>query len=683
MSTDAISERAAKAAKIAASFATILQSTEPVVHRTGLLAGPVGLNFQKALEKLGDWPWLGDDNLHFPMNIATLLKLGFSGIETTARSNAKKLSGDQAAYLLAIADTHKAAGLFIAAHAQAAESAAGSAGADAVRLKRIAGSCFNLAQRPPSTFLEAVQLFWFAYVIRGRGTIGRLDQHLNPFYQADLKAGRITRMEALGILSALWDLINIAGSGDTLANIMLGGQDRDGNDSVNDVSYLIIDVTIAHRGTDPHVNVRVHSNSPQAWLEKIAGLQLDGRGKGTVYNDELIVAALGKVGVAPASARNYTNDGCSEITIDGEGTIRIAEVDVLKSLELALFNGEQNIPPGEPVGKYWTRNSETRRVGTNLKTGYVSGDFSGMKSFEQFFEAFWDQYRYQLQHELSDYCHGIEYSMVHGLSAPFMAGTFPKVLETGKELECVSIHSNFVFAGSIPTAADSLMAIRKVVFEDAFCTPGELLAALKADFEGHEPLRQRLAAAPKFGNDLQEVDTIAAELVKRFCAFVKGFPTLHGPCLWPCLFYHSFNDGAKIVCATPDGRKWRDPVGEHFSPVPGRARRGPTAVIRSVTRAPLSEAAGTATFNLSLSRSIVPRNAAGAAVLKDLVAAALKLGTGVMNISIYDVQVLKDAKIHPEKYGDLQVRVWGYSARFTDLDNDMQDHVIARAISES
>jgi formate C-acetyltransferase len=123
-----------------------------------------------------------------------------------------------------------------------------------------------------------------------------------------------------------------------------------------------------------------------------------------------------------------------------------------------------------------------------------------------------------------------------------------------------------------------------------------------------------------------------------------------------------------------------EPVGEHFSPVPGRAVSGPTAVIRSATKSPLAEAVGVAIFHVGLSRDMAPRNPAGAALVKSLLQAGLKMGATVMNTAIYDIETLKAAKAHPENYADLIVRVWGYSARFVGLSEEMQDHIIARAV---
>ena len=144
-----------------------------------------------------------------------------------------------------------------------------------------------------------------------------------------------------------------------------------------------------------------------------------------------------------------------------------------------------------------------------------------------------------------------------------------------------------------------------------------------------------------------------------------------------------FNDTAKIVGATPDGRRWKEPVAEHYSPTPGRAKQGPTAVIRSAAKGPLAEACGSSIFHISLSRGVVSGNGTGKVLMRQLVKSAVQMGCAVMNIAIYDVDALRKAQVHPEQYEDLIVHVWGFSARFVDLCDDMQDHVIERALGSA
>jgi len=674
---DHIQRRMEKAAECAMAFEALIDCTNVEIPQEGVLAGPVQLNFEGLEKELNcpAWQMLGADNQHFAMNMETLLRLGFAGIAREARKNAKRLVGEEAEYLEVIARCHEAAMGFVAAHADEAQlRLTFASGEEQQRLEKIARNCRTLSEREPRSFFEAVQLSWFAWCMRRcgwGGTIGRLDQHLYPFYIADLEVGRLTREEAFELLCELWEGYNRAGSGDTLSNLMLGGQDRNGNDATNELSYLMIDVALAVRKSEPHLSVRVHAGMPVSFLDKVAELQLLGHGQGTIYHDECIIPELVKLSVPLASARNYANDGCTEVTIDGESGISMAQMEAVKALELTLFNGQHNPLFDEPPQ-------------TVCELGFRAGDFSSMTSFEEVYDAFLRQYLHQIDVLMNWLCGCIRAEQEDGVSSPFLAGTFPECLKSGRDLfrGGFTIPCQVIFSGSIPTVADGLFAIRQVVFEEKACTPAELLEALRADFIGHEPLRQRLLRAPKFGNDDDCVDEIAADIARRFCELVRQHPSPTGKQFWPALYNFTFNSCAKSVGATPDGRRWKDPIAEHYSPTPGRAKSGPTAIIQSACKGPLSEACGAAIFHISLSRDIAPANARGQILLKQLLTTGLELGVAIMNTAIYDVDMMRDAKIHPERHEDLIVRVWGYSARFIDLNNDMQDHIIERVISE-
>jgi len=676
-SKNRIQRRMEKSSECAIAFETLVDCTEVEIPSEGILAGPVQLNFEGLEKKLQCPPWevLGADNQHFAMNMETVLRLGFAGIARQARKNSASLTGEEAGYLEAIAHCYEAAMGFVAAHADEAEVQLVSAsGEERQRLERIAHNCRALSEREPRTFSEAVQLSWFAWCIRRcgwGGTIGRLDQHLYPFYKTDLESGRLTREAAFELLCELWEGYNRATRGDTLSNLILGGQDRNGNDATNKMSYLMIDVALAVRKSEPQLSVRIHKNMPQDFLDKIAELQLLGHGQGAIYHDECIIPELVKLGVPLSSARNYANDGCTEVTIDGESGISMAQMEAVKSLELTIFNGQQN------------PRLDDEEIHTVCKSGFSTGDFSAMTSFEEVYDAFLRQYLYQVDALMNWLCDCIRSEQEDGVSLPFLAGTFPECLKSGRDpfRGGFTVPCQVIFSGSIPTVADGLAAIRQVVFEEKACTPTDLLDALRVDFVGHEPLRRRLLHAPKFGNDDDRVDEIAADIARCFCERVRQHPTPTGKPIWPALYNFTFNNCAKTVGATPDGRRWKDPIAEHYSPTPGRAKSGPTAVIRSACKGPLNEACGAALFHISLSRDVVPQNAQGRTLLKQLLNTALELGVAIMSTAIYDVDMMRDAKLYPVRHEDLVVRVWGYSARFIDLAEDMQDHIIARVIS--
>lgn len=624
------------------------------------------------------------DNHHFAMN-SSYLDLGFRDIAKKV-SYVKTSDKEEKNYLECINDVYNCAADFIGKHADKAKKMADSAiGDEKQRLYKIEQNCRVLSQNAPETLEQAVQLFWFAWKLRSgfaSSTIGRLDQYLYPFYKKDIDQGIIDKGIALDLICQLWQKLNQAACGDTLMNVMLGGVNKDGSDATNELSYIMLDAQLVVSQTEPHLNARIHKNSPQSFIDKITKCQLTGHGNITIFNDEVIIPSLVNYKVPIKKARNYGCDGCNEIIIDGESGIDLNNIDTVKTFEYALFNGEELKMPGSKLGKYWHRDEKPTEFAPLAKSGYKSGDVTQMNSYEEVYNAFLDQYFYQVDEKIKQMLATVEYEMYQSVSHPFFAATFPDTLSTGKDpyRGGFVIENIIMFAGSIPTVADGLAAIKKVVFEDEHCDMKELLGALRANFVGYDELRAKLKAVPKFGNDCAYVDDIAADIASRFCEFVKQYKTPSGLPIRPALFKHDFNNESRIAGATPDGRKFRDPICEHYSPTPGMAKKGPTAVIASAVKGPLGEACGTSPYHITLSRSLAPRSSEGEEIIRSLTSSALKMGSAVFNIAINDIKQLRDAQKHPKKHEDLIVRVWGYSARFIDLAEEMQEHIITRTL---
>ncbi|MCY2931198.1 MAG: hypothetical protein NTV86_17255 [Planctomycetota bacterium] len=680
-----VEARMKRAAALADFVEASLAATDPVIPPAGILAGP--LRRTELAPPPAGWDW-GDDNLHYPMDVGTLLQRGCTGIAATARANAANLAGEQAHYLRCIARTLEAVTAFVAAHARLARDQADSAaGPERQRLHTIAAQCAALAAGPPRTFAQAVQLFWFVHSLRGAyncsSTIGRLDQHLQPFYKRQLDEGTLTREGALEILCELWRGLNavVDHPGMGLMNLVVGGQDAQGNDATNDMSYLLIDTAIRVNDTNPFLSARLHARTPPAFVDKIVELQLVGHGQGTIYNDEAIIPSLVAYGVPVELARLYANDGCNEVTIDGRSTISLWIVDALRCIDATLFNGQAN-PSAQQEPRRVLRASEgAGNHGDPLDFGFATGDFADMTSFDQFLEAYLRQYWRRIEMLLANQTGHLQAAARTGVTTLLTAGTFGTVLATGLDPHRggVDLVEQMIFLGSLGTVADCLAAVRKVVFDEKACTPAQLREALSANWVGHEALRQRCLGAPKFGNDDDYVDLLIADVIRRTVEHVRSQPSASGLPIWPCLFNHSYVATAQACGATPDGRRWMDPVGEHFSPTPGRALRGPTAIIRSAAKSPLADCVGVAIFHLALDRRSLLSDSSGRLRLRGLIQSALRLGVTQMNTALYDVDALKDAKLHPDRHADLIVRVWGFSARFVSLSPDMQDHIIARA----
>jgi len=650
------------------------------------IVGPAHLNCQAAAEKFpGVSGW---DNVHFPMGFEQLLNLGLPGIAERARWNAESTSGREAHYLLSIAAAYEAACDFCRRWGTEAESLAAEAAGDARdRLLLIGKTCRALAEGKPQNFLQAVQLTWFGLAMRNGPSfspLGRWDLYLYPFYKADLDGGRQTPEKAQALIDELFAKVDSIGWGDGLMNLMLSGVDREGNEVTNDLTFMMMDTGRRLKIACPQINIRLHENSPEALRRKVTELQLGATAKGTIFNDDVVIPMLASMGMPIEMARNYSCDGCNEIVIDGESLVDFCAVDASKSLELMLFNGRDvALEEGTVLrANYHYRNDHPPEVSSRATRGYETGDFAEMDSFEEVSEAFIDQFLYQAEQVLDRFCEMVHHSWTDGVTPPFLAGSFSTCLESGKDplRGGAKWRSFMLFSGSIPTVADSLAAIKKVIFEDRICTAEELLQALTDDWEGHERLRQRFLAAPKFGNDDDYVDAIAVEIVRRFSDFVYGYDGQLGYPIAPALFFHTFNLESMSTGATPDGRKRGEPMAEHFCPVPGRAVNGPTAVINSMSKAPLSQMAGTAVTHVSLSRSALGTPEQAPNLMRTLVDAALEMGLVCTTFPLYAVEQMIEAQDHPERFPDLMVRVWGFSERFIKLDRRMQDHLIARAV---
>ncbi len=668
-----------------AKFVRLFGLKPVAIPDTGRLAGADEYSRAEDEALLGESPdWAAGDHKHFAFN-HSFLQVGLPAIVAETAANSEKVSGVESQYLAAISDTYTAIIGFIQRHAEAAaEQAAQVDGAERERLLTMSQTCSAIAARPPETFLEAVQLYKFMYRIRcdyHTATIGRLDQYLYPFYRADLDAGRITPDEAMDLLGKLWAMFN---RGQTLTNLMLGGQDRHGADATNDLSYLMIDVALKLSLPEPYVNVRVHANSPASFIEKIAELHLQGIGHGTVYNDEALIPGLVDNRIPLERARNYANDGCTEVIIDGESTIDFFNMMMaLKSVELMMFNGEQNVDVYDIANSRcpeWSTHLVAKNYWPICRAGYQSGDVAQMTTLGEVYQAFLKQYILQIDFWIAAFENFITPSYENFHTSFVLAGTYPECRLTGADPKRGGGYKEkclMGFVGHVPAAADCLAAIKRVVFDQQACTMAELQAAMKADFEGYEDLRQQLLHAPKFGNDDDVVDEIAADIVDRLILHFKQTRAIHGKPYLLALYTDAFTGVQDIVGATPDGRKWGDVTGMHYAPVPGRALSGPTAVLQSAAKASLGAACGTAPVNVNLpaaSDDTVAEKDAAVGLIK----AAMELGIGVMTVARYDADVLACAQETPEAYQDLIVRVRGFSMRFVDLDRNAQDHIIAR-----
>ncbi len=657
----------------------VFQSYDIHIPQSGLLAGLHKPVFSKNLFKNA----FGEDNVHFPMGDA-VLKYGVQGVlELTAKRTAEDTE-ETAVYRQAVHGVYIGVREFILKHMDRALEMKRGRPEDAGRLQKIADNCQALAQGRPGNFIQALQLFWFMYLLRrpfGGGCIGRLDQKLYPFCKKELDEGTWDREEAIGAVMQFYGYLNEIRTGDTLRNLMLSGQDESGRDQTNELTWLFLEAYERTGDAEPHLNVRLHPGSPKELKDACVRMLSEGKGQPTLYFDRWIMPAMERAGIAHTDACRYANDGCTETVIDGRSHIAFWQHEMVKTVELTMFNGEEN-PSIYPVSM--RKNSKDMpefTPETGLLTGFRSGEIENMDIFDDFLSAFKAQLWFQLDRELETIGRKIHEDETVTMTSPFLAGTFEDCLITGRDPlrgGGFSVYDYQLLSGTVTTAADSLRAIEYCVFEKKYCTLNELREAMAVDFKGREPLRQRLLHAPKYGCGEERVDELAAWISRLFIDRVDAYRTESGKRVWPGLYNIDFKIFANITGATPDGRRFRDPIAEHCSPTPGAAKKGPTAIIESASRLPMREGYASSPLHITLNKSDFVMGADREGIVARLIEACDEAGVPVLNISMYDASELRRAQQEPERYKDLIVRVWGFNARFVELDEELQEHIIRR-----
>ena len=569
-------------------------------------------------------------------------------------------------------------------------------------LKIIAETCRRVPGKPARTFAEGVQAAYFVHLcsqIESNGhsfSLGRLDQYLYPLYQADVAAGRLTQAQAQELLELLWlklfSIIKIRpwdhtrfGIGyPTYQNVTIGGQTPDGADATNELSYMVLKAIQNVRLTQPNVSARMHTGTPDRFLMECARTIRLGFGMPAMKNDEMIVPALLEKGVAPEDAYDYAIVGCIEVGVPGRWGYRVtgmAFLNILKVLEIALNNG---VDP---------------RTGICLLPG--RGTLADFKTFEDLYDAFHEQYMFYARQSfnldaIADIC--LEELVPDAFASVLVDDCLARGLtikEGGARYDIVS-----GLQSGISNVANALMALKLLVFEPALASQSALAAqsaldpravmdALAADFgnPGGEVIRQRLLAAPKWGNDLDEVDALAGRVLKDYLQeMAKHHNSRHGRGPIGGGYGGSTSNisanvpmGSKVG-ATPDGRHAGEPIAEGISAAHGTDTGGPTKVMRSVSKLPTIRMLAQL-LNLRLSPATLATDA-GLHRLVTLLKGFRNLKLWHVQFNTIDTATLLAAQRNPEQYRDLVVRVAGYSALFVSLDRATQDDIIRRTVHE-
>ncbi|MHB1459277.1 MAG: pyruvate formate lyase family protein, partial [Armatimonadota bacterium] len=373
---------------------------------------------------------------------------------------------------------------------------------DRERLEFIADTCAHVPANGARTFFEATQALWFAHVLTcgedsiNANSIGRLDQILWPYYDADIKAGRLTREESVDIMEEFACKLYLEYD---VQAITLGGLDCDGNSAVNELSYVILDAT-ENLGIIRDLSVRLSSRTPDPFLLRTAELIQRGGGIPFIFNDDCFVGALADRGIAIEDARDYAPIGCIELTVPGKANPHAVSgwINVLKCLELAIFDG-----------------CDPR---TGKQVGPSTGALASMQSFEEFYKAYCDQVRF-FSERMVYHCNRGELLQRETGPLPCWSLLTDDCIARGRDITdegAIYNYHSICFMGMANTA-DSLLTLKNLVFDEKTVASGELLNALRADFDGYDSLRQFiLHRVPKYGNDEDEVDKLAQRVADDF-----------------------------------------------------------------------------------------------------------------------------------------------------------------------
>lgn len=524
--------------------------------------------------------------------------------------------------------------------------------------------CRQVPARGARNFQEAVQALWFGHTLTcgedgiNANSLGRIDHILYPYYQADLQAGVITRAAAVELMAELACKLYL--DYDVQA-ITLGGVNADGSDATNELTYIILEVT-AQLGIIRDLSVRLHPHTPARLYDVCARMIAQGGGIPFLFNDTCFLKALTDRGIQPAHAWDYAPIGCIELTIPGKANPHAVSgwFNISKCLELALHDGIDPVS-GNQLGPH-------------------TGRLVDFPSYDEFFTAYRRQVEYFVPRMIYHINRGELLQREFG-PLPCWSLLTDDCIQRGRDITDGGPLYNYHSICLLGTAntADSLYALKKLVFEDQAVAPATLLAALKNNFAGAESLRQLLLNhAAKYGNDIDGVDEIAAAVDNHFIDLLDQAHSPLGGRYFVHLFSFVMNLGYGAgLGATPDGRKRREPLAYSLSAQQGRDQKGITAMLNSLAKLPHHRAAGASAAIIDIDPKLVEGDN-GIRLLAQLLRSAIDMGIGQLQINIVTEERLLQAKADPEKYGNIPVRVAGYSQLFHLLDGALQDHVIAR-----
>jgi len=533
----------------------------------------------------------------------------------------------------------------------------------------------------PSTFWEAIQAVWTIeslLVVEENQTgmsIGRVDQYMYPFYKADIESGRMNDFEAFELagcmLIKMSEMMWITSEGGSkffagyqpFVNMCVGGVTRDGRDATNDLTYLLMDAVRHVRIYQPSLAARIHNKSPQKYLKKIVDVVRSGMGFPACHFDDTHIKMMLAKGVSIEDARDYCLMGCVEPQKSGRlyQWTSTGYTQWPIAIELTLNHG---VP-------LW--------YGKQVTPDF--GDVSQYKTFEEFDRAVKEQIKYITKWTSVA---TVISQRVHRDMAPkpLMSLMYEGCMENGRDVSAGGAMYNFgpgVVWSGLATYTDSMAAIKKLVFDDKKYTLAQLNEALKADFVGYEQVRKDCLDAPKYGNDDDYADYIASDIIYFTEMEHRKFKTLYSVLSHGTLSISNNTPFGQLTGASANGRKAWLPLSDGISPTQGADYKGPTAIIKSVSKLANDNMNIGMVHNFKLMAGLLDTPEGEEGIISLLRTASI-FGNGEMQFNYLDNKNLIEAQKNPQMYRDLVVRVAGYSAFFVELCKDVQDEIISRTV---
>ncbi len=546
-------------------------------------------------------------------------------------------------------------------------------------LQEIGRICRKVPLEPAETLHEALQSVWLTHLavnlegLNSAVSFGRMDQYLYPYYKRDITEGRLDYNSAKELL------LSFCAKGDehlyllskrtseyhggllVVQAITLGGVDRQGNDAVNDLTYLFLDVIEEAGLKEPNFLARVNSESSDSYVNRVMDVARQGKGMPAVFGDKASIDALVTHGFSLEDARDYGVVGCVELSLPGKSffSTDAGLMNLGVCLEFALNQG--------------------RRFRGGKRIGKPTPAPESFKSIDDVFEAFKTQMEHNLGRMIVD-LKSMEKANRDYHPTPFTSMLIDGCIESGLDVTAggAQYNASGVQGVGVADVADSLAALETIVFKAKTHTITEVIEAIKANFKSHEKLRARLLSAPKYGNDHPLPDKFADMIVKSFhSAMVKQNNTRNGryvPGFYSTTCHIAFGQS---VWALPSGRKAQEPLASSLGPANGCDKQGPTALLNSVSSVDSSLSPNGYALNLRFDPVMVA-GAKGVNILSALTRGYMDRGGMELQLNVVDPETLEDARSNPGKYPDLIVRVAGYCAYFDHLPDSAKKEIIDR-----